>query len=199
MTARRPRVEGQPGSGAEERPRDPRAAPPHVAAILRRTTSARGRRGRGLASVAELLPRVLRNEPDDAVLFRVMALWERALPHRMVKNARPTALRKGVLYVAATTSAWAQEVTLRSRDILDKVRRGVPKASITQMRVRTGSLPERIVPEPPAERIVIPLEKLPMQLEVALENMSDPKLREVFDAAVRTSLGRVVPRARTEE
>ena len=67
------------------------------------------------------------------------------------------------------------------------------------MRVRTGRLPERIVPEPPVAKIVVPLEKLPDALVVALENMSDPKLREVFDAAVRTSLGKVVERPRREE
>lgn len=159
----------------------------------------RRRRKGGMASLAELVPRVLRNEPDDAILFRVMALWERALPHRMVKNARPTRLYKGVLYVNATTSAWAQEVTLRTREILDKVRRGVPKAAVTSMRVRTGRLPERIVPEPPVARTVIPLAKLPDALAVALENMSDPKLREVFDAAVRTSLGKVVEQPRRDE
>jgi predicted nucleic acid-binding Zn ribbon protein len=175
-----------------EEPRDPRAPPASVAASRRRTSSAKGRRGRGLASVGELVPRVLRNEPDDAVLFRVMAIWERWLPHRMVKNARPTGLHKGVLYVAATTSAWAQEVTLRSTEILEKLRRGAPRASLSSMRVRTGRLPERIVPPPPMERRVIPLAKLPDVLAVPLENLTDPKLREVFDAAIRTSLGKVV-------
>ena len=138
------------------------------------------------------MPRILRNEPDDAVLFRVMAIWERWLPHRMVKNARPTGLHKGVLYVAATTSAWAQEVTLRSTEILEKLRRGAPRASLSSMRVRTGRLPERIVPPPPMERRVIPLAKLPDVLAVPLENLTDPKLRELFDAAIRTSLGKVV-------
>ena len=159
----------------------------------------RRRRKGGMATIAELVPRVLSNEPDDAIFFRVMALWERSFPHRMVKNARPTSLHKGVLYVNATTSAWAQEVTLRSRDILDKVRRGVPKAAVASMRVRTGRLPERIVPEPTVAKIVVPLEKLPDALAVALENMSDPTLREVFDAAVRTSLGKVVEQPRREE
>lgn len=180
----------------EPAPRDPRAVPASVAASRRRTGSARGRRGRGLASVADLVPRVLRNEPDDAVLFRVMAIWERVLPHRMVKNARPTALKKGVLYVAASTSAWAQEVTLRSKEILDKLRRGAPRASLASLRVRTGRLPDRIVPPPPVERRVIPLAKLPDVLAVPLENLEDPKLREAFDAAIRTSLGKVVERPR---
>lgn len=146
--------------------------------------------------MADLVPRVLRNEPDDAVLFRVMAIWERVLPHRMVKNARPTALKKGVLYVAASTSAWAQEVTLRSKEILDKLRRGAPRASLASLRVRTGRLPDRIVPPPPVERRVIPLAKLPDVLAVPLENLEDPKLREAFDAAIRTSLGKVVERPR---
>ncbi len=150
------------------------------------------RRGGGMATLAELVYKVVPHQPEDAILFRIMAFWERALPHRMVKNARPVSLRRGVLFVHATTSAWAQEVTIRSRDILDRLRRGVPKASITELRVRTGQLPERIVPPPREEKKILPVEKLPMALEVALENMEDPKLRELFEAAARTSLGKVV-------
>ncbi|MBX7192568.1 MAG: DUF721 domain-containing protein [Sandaracinaceae bacterium] len=187
MSERRPSER----DGAEHE-RDRHTPPASVLAARRRTSSPRGRRGRGLASVGELVPRVLRNEPEEAVLFRLMALWERWLPHRMVKNARPTGLKKGVLYVAATTSAWAQEVTLRSKEILEKLRRGAPRASLASMRVRTGRLPERIVPPPRVERRVIPLAKLPDALAVPLENLHDPKLREVFDAAIRTSLGKVV-------
>lgn len=176
--------------------RDPRAAPPSIQAVHRRTNSKRGRRGRGPAGIGELVSRVLKNEPDDAILFRVMAFWERVLPHRMVKNARPTALKKGVLYVAATTSAWAQEVSLRSTEILEKLRRGAPRASLASMRVRAGRLPERIVPPPRVERVVVPLTKLPDVLAVPLENMTDDKLRAAFDAAIRTSLGKVVERSR---
>lgn len=152
----------------------------------------KGRRRGGMATVAELLPRVIPHEPDEAILFRVMAFWERALPHRMVRNARPVTLKKGVLYVHATTSAWAQEVALRSRDLLERLRRGVPKASVRELRVRTGQLPDRIVPPPPVERRVVPADKLPQVLEVALENVEDPKLRELLAAAARTSLGKVV-------
>jgi predicted nucleic acid-binding Zn ribbon protein len=186
-------------STGEEPRRDPRAPPASVAAAHRRTSTARGRRGRGLASVAELVPRVLKNEPEDAVLFRVMAIWERSLPHRMVKNARPTAFRKGVLYVAATTSAWAQEIALRSTEILEKLRRGAPRAGIASLRVRTGRLPDRIVPPPRLERRVIPLAKLPDVLAVPLENLADPKLRELFVAAIRTSICMVVEVASPRE
>jgi hypothetical protein len=42
------------------------------------------------------------------------------------------------------------------------------------------------------ERRVIPLAKLPDVLAVPLENLADPKLRELFDAAIRTSLGKVI-------
>lgn len=152
----------------------------------------KGRRRGGMATLAELLPRVIPHEPEDAILFRVMAFWERAMPHRMVRNARPVTLKKGVLFVHATTSAWAQEVTLRARDILERLRRGVPKATVKELRVRTGRLPDRIVPPPQQEKRVVPLEKLPQALEVALENVEDPKLRELLAAAARTSLGKVV-------
>lgn len=176
--------------------RDRRAPPASIAAVHRRTNSRKGRRGRGLAPVGELVARVLKNEPDDAILFRVMVIWERALPHRLVMNARPVSLKKGVLQVAATTSAWAQEVSLRSTEILEKLRRGAPRANLASMRVRAGRLPERIVPAPRTERVVVPLEKLPDVLAVPLENMTDEKLRSAFDAAIRTSLGRVVTRPR---
>jgi hypothetical protein len=161
---------------------------PRASVRLRR----KGRRRGGMATLAELLPRVIPREPDEAILFRVMAFWERALPHRMVRNARPVTLKRGVLYVHTTTSAWAQEVALRSRELLDRLRRGVPKASVRELRVRTGQLPDRIVPPAPVERRVVPADELPEVLEVALENVADAKLRELLAAAARTSLGKVV-------
>ncbi|GAB4212304.1 MAG: hypothetical protein OHK0013_34920 [Sandaracinaceae bacterium] len=179
------------GADAQAEPTVVRADAAEVAPHAPVRSGGRGRR-RGMATVAELLPRVIPHEPDEAMLFRVMAFWERSLPHRMVRNARPVTLKKGVLYVHTTTSAWAQEVVLRSRDLLDRLRRGVPKASVRELRVRTGQLPDRIVPPPPVERRVVPVDELPAVLEVALEKVRDPKLRELLAAAARTSLGKVV-------
>ena len=65
-------------------------------------------------------------------------------------------------------------------------------AAYSDMDLADERLPERIVPPPRVERRVIPLAKLPDALAVPLENLHDPKLREVFDAAIRTSLGKVV-------
>lgn len=157
----------------------------------RRRGPGRLRRGE-IASVGELVARALRAQPEDAKLFRVMASWERELPSRLVDNARPTSLRQGVLHVRASTSAWAQEVSLRSGEILRVLRAKLPSIPIGSIRVRTGRLPERLVPLRAGVRLVEPLTELPSEIATALERIGDDRLRRVLEAAVRTSLGRVV-------
>lgn len=154
---------------------------------------------RGMATIHDLVPKVMpRTEPEDAILFRVMAFWERSLPLRLVRNARPASLKRGLLTVHASTSAWAQEVTLRSRDILERLRRGVPQAHITTLRAKTGGLPDRIVPPPPVKKHVVPARELPAELARSLEEVGDPELRALLAAAAATSLGRVVVEPREE-
>lgn len=163
--------------------------PANVLADRRRASRRKG----GMAKLDELLPRIFpKAEPEDAILFRVMAFWERAMPHRMVKNARPVTLRKGVLTIHTTTSAWAQEVQLRVTEILERMSRGVPKARVVSMRAKAGPLPERIIPKPREELRVVPIAKLPMALEVALENIEDVRLRAVLERAAKLSLGTVI-------
>ena len=112
----------------------------------------RRRRKGGMATIAELVPRVLSNEPDDAIFFRVMALWERSFPHRMVKNARPTSLHKGVLSVWVKTSAWMQELRLlKDRVIADiNAALGDPPA-VTDLKLHFGAA--RIVDGDPLARL----------------------------------------------
>ncbi len=137
------------------------------------------------------MPRVLGAGPSEATLFRLMAAWERALPHRLVQNARPVQLRRDVLVVAAATSAWAQEVTLRATSVLAALSRAVPEVKLAGMRVRTGRLPDRIVPAPAPVQRVEPLVRLPDALEATLLAVSDEALRGAIERAARASLGEV--------
>ncbi len=181
--------EHKPRSFDFKKPYGKYEVPANVLADRRRASRRKG----GMAKLDELLPRIFpKAEPEDAILFRVMAFWERAMPHRMVKNARPVTLRKGVLTIHTTTSAWAQEVQLRVTEILERMSRGVPKARVISMRAKAGPLPERIIPKPREELRVVPIAKLPMALEVALENIEDDRLRAVLERAAKLSLGTVI-------
>ena len=147
---------------------------------------------RGMKTLAELVPAVYpSSEPDAIRLVRISAWWERTLPARVVRNVRPVKLSRGTLVVHATTSAWAQELTLAHPDLLEQIRIGTrEQTALQRMRVRVGAMPPRIVPEVhvPPKFIPIPPEKLPPPLTRVLETIEDPRLREAVALAAGTSL-----------
>lgn len=166
---------------------DPRPSTP----FTRRSNARRSsKRGRGLASLAELVPRVYpRDEPPDALLMRILAAWERHMPARVAKSARPFSLVRGTLTVHTTTSAWSQELTLTVDSIRERLAPFVPRNAFHTLRFRVGALPERHLVRPLPRMVVIPLATLPTDVRAALTTIEDPGLRDAIERAALHSLG----------
>ncbi|MBO6935514.1 MAG: DUF721 domain-containing protein [Deltaproteobacteria bacterium] len=128
--------------------------------------------------------------PDQMQMARVFGWWVRALPERIVRRARPVALRHGTLVVHCETSTWAQELSFQSTDFLARIRAFAPEAGVTTLRFRVGPLPEittlrrRKKREPPEVAIT----ELPADLGRALAGVADDELRQRIAAAATTSL-----------
>ena len=128
--------------------------------------------------------------PDQMQMARVFGWWVRALPERIVRRARPVALRHHTLVVHCETSTWAQELTFQSEDFLRRIRAFAPEAGVATIRFRMGPLPEitalrrRIKRPPPEVRIT----ELPADLGRALATVADDDLRQRIAAAATTSL-----------
>lgn len=164
----------------------------------RTRTGSKGRRtgrrksGRGEATLSDLITKFMSSAPADALVMRLGAAWERALPARIVRASSPVKLVRDVLYVHTTTSAWAQELTLMQADVLARLKRVMPDLPATTLRARSGPFPKRApvrVVRPP---VFVPLaeSELPGSVRGELDRIEDPRLREVISGAARMSLSR---------
>lgn len=152
----------------------------------------RSRRGRGQASLAELVTRFMATAPVGALTMRLGAAWERGLPPRIVRASSPVMLRRDVLHVHTTTSAWSQEIVLMQSEILARLKFLLPDLTITSIKARVGAFPKRApVREKPQPKFVPLAEsELPSSVKARLHGIHDERLREAISAAARMSLSR---------
>ena len=156
---------------------------------FRRGARKRGGAPIGIAQlVAKVYPSKSREDLQAAYAFH---WWAKAVPSRVLQNARPVRLVRGVLTVHTRTSAWANELDLLREDLMRAIRRNAPNAGVTSIRVRVGRLPDVPLPLAPTKprEVVVPLEVLPEALARALSRIADDDLRTAIAGAAATSLG----------
>ncbi len=159
---------------------------------------ARRKRG-GISHISGLVARAYpRREPPDISAMRAFAWWCKAVPVRVVKNARPVSLNRGVLTVHTSTSAWANTLQLESERFLQAIARQAPEAAIKKIRFRVGALPD--MPLPPRKNRELPppkpLVELPESVARELAGIANDEVRDAVARAVSTGLAeRVAERA----
>ena len=144
-----------------------------------------------LESVSKLLKGVY-PAPDQYEAAKVFAWWSHSVPPRIVENARPVRLSRGVLIVHVTSSVWANELHYLTDDLLSRLREHAPEARIEKIRFQVGPLPDipkrlRDTPPPPKP---VRLASLPDELGRALSRVHDDDLRNAITEAATTSLAR---------
>ena len=80
------------------------------------------------AAIGEALDRA---EPAT-LLAAVQSAWPGAVGEAIAREATPVAERAGVVTVACSSSAWAQELDLLGTQILEKIRTQVPSETPLQ-------------------------------------------------------------------
>jgi hypothetical protein len=117
--------------------------------------------------------------------------WRRIVGERVAERTRPASIQDGTLLVYVASAVWAQELTLLSPAILEKLKAaGVTAAAL---RFRVGDVGEKTpeqtqsLPAPKAP----PKAELPPDLEERLSHIEDPALRAAIAEAAAYSLGRV--------
>lgn len=139
-------------------------------------------------AIGDILDGAYPGRPEDRPLLQTFGWWDRTVPQRIAKNARPVALRRGTLVVHTRTTAWAQELSFHEADLLASVSARVP--SIKRVRVQVGPMPPPPAPpKPPAPKIT-PMEvaRIPGEIARELARVGDDVLRETLTRAVCTSL-----------
>jgi hypothetical protein len=130
-------------------------------------------------------------EPEDVRAIRAFSWWERAVPARVADNARPVRLERGVLWIHAATTVWANELDFLKDDLVARLRQVAPESRVRSMRIRVGKLPPRPprVDRAPPPTEVVPLIALPEDVARALASVGDDDLRRTIGDAARASLG----------
>jgi hypothetical protein len=163
----------------------------------------RSRKGRSgqLETIGKLIGKVYpTHEPDEARALRVFAAYARAVPDRILRNARPVQYQRAVLTVHTATAAWANALSLESTQLLGKLRFRVPDVPLSRIAFRVGKLPdmiETVRQEPPPPRL-LPLAQLPDELARELARIHHDGLRERVARAIAVSLGGSEPRTRDD-
>ena len=83
-----------------------------------------------------------RDAEPTTVLARVQAAWPNAVGPGIAAEAEPVGERAGVLTVACHSAVWAQELQLRSHEVLARLNEalgGTGSAPLAELRVRTAS------------------------------------------------------------
>lgn len=150
----------------------------------------RKRRKGDLAPLSRLLTGAYpSNEPEELKAIRVFGWWDKAVPPRVAKNARPVRLWEGVLTVHTTTAAWASDLDFLRPQLLESVRRHAPNAKVREIRIRVGKLPDLPVRPPPEEPVTVePIAELPDDLARALAAVGDDSIRDAVAAAAKVAL-----------
>lgn len=144
-------------------------------------------------ALSDLLPKVYPGkEPDDVRVIRAFQWWEKAVPPRVLANARPVRISRGVLTIHTATSVWANELKMLEPQLLESLHRRSPKAGVRSLRIKVGPLPPMPISTRRERRQtpVVPVTALPEELARALAGVADDSVREAVAMAAGISLGR---------
>jgi len=99
------------------------------------------RRSTDPEALGELVPRVLHDLGlgEPARVLQVVERWEEAVGPEIAQHCRPTALRDGTLEASVDSSVWAQQLQLRTPEILAALRDVLGDTAPTQIRFHLGS------------------------------------------------------------
>jgi predicted nucleic acid-binding Zn ribbon protein len=93
--------------------------------------------------VGQLISRVLEDLGYGAAVrvVRIAERWQEAVGPEIARHCQPTALDGATLEATVDSSAWCQELRLRSPEILAALRRVLGDEAPADLRLRLGRLP----------------------------------------------------------
>lgn len=134
------------------------------------------------SSVAQLLS----SSPILSARFAHIGLadWKRAVGERLAQKTYPERMQDGVLTVRVPSSTWAQELSLLSDVVLERLRSAGHRVQKLRFHVAAGKNPL----EPPIQ--VVRRVALPSPLAESLARVEDPELRAAIADAASLNLAR---------
>ena len=113
-----------------------------------------------------------------------LADWRRAVGDRLAQKTHPERIADGILTVRVPSSTWAQELSLLSEVVLQRL--GAAGHRVQKLRFQVGT--GRVAPDPPVT--VVRRAPLPAWLLATLARIDDPELRDAIAEAASLNLAR---------
>lgn len=165
-------------SGPPPRRRRRRAEPVAAADVVRRFRRREGAPGAGPAGAAA-------------------EAWPRVVGAAVAAHSAPVRRsRAGVLTVACSSAAWAQELSLRREELTRRLAAECPGAEVAGLRFAVADhVPQPATPSPsPPPRPVVPGPAARAAGARAAEGVGDARLRELVERAATAAAARARPR-----
>ncbi len=112
--------------------------------------------------------------------------WRRLLGDRIARRTEPGPLSGGILTIYVASAPWAQELSLLSNELLERLK--PLKLTIGAVRFRVRQQIQG--PAPQAKRRPAARAPLPRELKARVESVEDPELRQLIADAAELWLGR---------
>jgi hypothetical protein len=114
-----------------------------------------------------------------------LADWQRAVGSRLAQKTLPERLTEGVLTVRVPSSTWAQELSLLSDVVAERLRASGHAVQRLRFQVHAAPAQGPIQPVTTVRRA-----EIPARLRQSLELVEDPELRRAIAEAAAYSLAR---------
>jgi hypothetical protein len=145
---------------------------------------------RPIEPLGKLLEKALPRS-TQLVEARLFGAFIKAVPERVLANARPVRFQNGVLWVNTKNASWAHELEYLAAELLPRIRARLSGTKLIAIRFRVGPLPDLPDPirelEPPVP--AVPLTSLPEDLGRALASLRNDELRSLIASAARHAMG----------
>lgn len=140
---------------------------------------------RGPLSVADLLSSSPLLQAHSAHIS--LSDWRRAVGERLAQKTHPERVNDGVLTVRVPSSTWAQELSLLSEVVLERLAAAGHRLQKLRFNVAGASVPVE------APVTIVRRVALPAALAESLARIQDPELRAAIAEAASLSLARKAP------
>jgi predicted nucleic acid-binding Zn ribbon protein len=122
---------------------------------------------------------------DQMRRYKLWERWSGIVGERIAAHARPWRWQGRTLVIRVAHSAWVQELTFLTEQMLQQIRAALPKAKIDQLRYEVGelpALPAQATPFAAAPRPITDDER--EFIEQAAGEIADPEIREAARKAM---------------
>jgi predicted nucleic acid-binding Zn ribbon protein len=134
---------------------------------------------------------LLKDKGWDAVAeeHRVFTIWEDAVGRHIARHAHPERIKRGVLFVIVSSPTWNQELTLKKKEILQRLNEHLGKHLITDITFAPGEVEfeEKKPEEKKTKRAKTPGDET---IEHYTENINDRELKRVASNVLKKALTR---------